>query len=169
MQGGCNEPSYWGLFRAQEKLNWSLSGAIAPAAIVLLNYMQKKMNLEDLPTSFGASTSNQEGYFHCSLSHKKCCLAATSFRNLSFPSLFPLLLKGHAALTEGAGSCITHASSTEDKRASGKTPAHTAGCSTTNSSCFAFFLEFFYFSNTLCPKTPSCQAALPAKPASSAH
>lgn len=51
MQRENNEPGYCILFKAQGKLNWSLSGAIAPVAIMLLNYMQKKRSLVYPPTN----------------------------------------------------------------------------------------------------------------------
>lgn len=68
-------------------------------------------------------------------------------------------LKGHEALMECAGSCSHSASSTGDRGDSGKTPAHSAGCFTTNSSCFAFFPEFVF----------TLARHLPAKPAFTIH
>lgn len=71
-------------------------------------------------------------------------------------------LKGHVALMECAGSCSHTSQQHRGWGASRKSPAHTAGCFTTNSSCFAFFPQLFFtylaihwVQNTFLPFLPS--------------
>lgn len=158
MQRENKEPSCWGLLRAQEESNWSLSGAIAPAAIVLLNYLQKKMNLEYLPASFGAPTSKQEGYSHCSLSHRQCCLAAISCRNLPFPSPFSLLLSPEGPRSSD-GMCWLLQPQCQQHRGQGRLWEDLSTLCRLLHHQFQLLCLFswicFYFS-----KTPSCQTCL---------
>lgn len=159
MQRENNEPGCYILFRPQEKLNWSLSGAIAPVAITLPNYMQKRSLVCILPP-----TTKWEGYFLCSLSHGLCHLAVLSCRNLPPYLRVPTPLFSLEVPHGGMLWWNTHAlapthscSSTGDTSVPGK--SHATHCRLLNHKfqmLFLFSLAWayliFYFSNILCSK-----------------
>lgn len=153
MQRQNNEPSCCILFRIQEKLNWSLSGATAPIAIMLLIYTQEEscVSFHQPPNERGISAAlHPISYVTWQQFPLEIC-PLLPYSHSCFHS------KGHVALVEYAHSCThsflqhrRHECLWEEPHVPPQAAQPPIPIALSFSLAWAYLI--FYFSNILCSK-----------------